>query len=185
MVGVAAIDATNRDRLTVAIVGAECSGKTTLARALAAHFGVSWIPEYAREYLAGHSAYDQDDLIEIARGQQRAEAHAAGGQLAIADTDLIVIKVWWDVRFGGENSRLDAMLDADLSGNRRRAYLLTTPDIPWVGDPLRENPLDRPALHARYRTLLDTLQVPYAEISGSRAQRLERAVAAVRRWLSR
>ena len=34
----------------VAIVGAESTGKTTLAQQLAEHFGTVWVPEYGREY---------------------------------------------------------------------------------------------------------------------------------------
>jgi NadR type nicotinamide-nucleotide adenylyltransferase len=184
-VGVARDDAANRS-LTVAIVGAECSGKTTLASGLAQRFGAPWVPEYARQYLAQRTAYDAADVLAIARGQQRAEdAMASQHDLVFADTDLIVIKVWWSVRFGGREEWVDATLAAQLSGDRARGYLLPTPDIPWKHDPLREHPNDRPALHARYKALLDDLGVQYLEVSGSEVQRLDAASAAVRRWLSR
>jgi nicotinamide riboside kinase len=184
-VGVASIDASNRGGLTVAIVGAECSGKTTLAEHLAQHFGVPWVPEFARTYLMDSVTYDADDVVAIARGQYAAETTAAGGHaLLFADTDLVVIKVWWDVRFGGGQPWVDATLAAQLTGERRRCYLLPTPDIPWRPDPLREHPHDRPALHTRYRKLLDSLGARYVEISGSPQQRLARAARAVNRWLS-
>ena len=32
----------------ICIIGAECTGKTTLARALAAHFACPWVPEHLR-----------------------------------------------------------------------------------------------------------------------------------------
>lgn len=179
-------DAATRSRLTVAVVGAECSGKTTLASGLAQHFGVPWVPEYAREYLAQRPDYDAADVLAIARGQHRAEsATTAQNDLVFADTDLVVIKVWWHVRYGGCDEWIDATLDALLAGERARAYLLPTPDIPWTPDPLREHPNDRLALHARYKTLLDDLGVQYLEVSGSKDQRLHTASAAVRRWLSR
>ena len=42
----------------VAMVGAESTGKTTLAQALAAHFRTVRVPEFAREYLMmGHRSY--------------------------------------------------------------------------------------------------------------------------------
>lgn len=182
----ARIDAANRSRLTVAVVGAECSGKTTLASGLAQRFGVPWVPEYAREYLAQRPDYDAADVLAIARGQQRAEdAATSRNDLVFADTDLVVIKVWWNVRYGGGEEWIDATLDALIAGDRARGYLLPTPDIPWTPDPLREHPNERPALHARYRKLLDDLGVPYLEVSGSEEQRLDAASAAVRRWLSR
>lgn len=187
----ARIDASNSGGLTVAIVGAECSGKTTLAIQLAQRFGARCVAEYARSYLdraraEGRVGYRADDVLAIARGQRDAEAAATiGDELVIADTDLVVVKIWWDVRFGGANSWLDGALRDALSGPRRRRYLLTRPDIPWVADPLRENPNDRAVLHERYRALLDSLDIGYVELAGSPDERLDRAGAAVGGWLAR
>ncbi len=182
----AAVDASNSDGLTVAIVGAECSGKTTLAEQLAQRFGAPWVPEYSRSYLHGRTTYDAADVLAIAQGQHAAETAASKGHpLLFADTDLVVIKVWWDVRFGGSHPWVDATLAAQLSSTRRRCFLLPTPDIPWTPDPLREHPRDRPALHERYRKLLDVLGAAYLEVTGSPQQRLDVASDAVARWLSR
>lgn len=181
----AAIDATNSRRLTVAIVGAECSGKTTLAEELALRFDTACVPEFSREYLAAGASYDQADVLAIAKGQYAAETAAGAAQsLLIADTDLVVIKVWWAVRYGGGHPWVDATLAEQLA-SERRCYLLPTPDIPWAPDPLREHPNDRPALHARYRALLDSLGVDYLEVSGTREERLARAATAIEDWLSR
>ena len=179
------IDATDRDGLTVAIVGAECAGKTTLAQSLAEHYRTPWVPEFARTYLT-RPTYATDDVRAIARGQHAAEATAAAGApLLFADTDLVVVKVWWDVRFGGGDEWVDATLAGVLAARRRRAYLLSAPDIPWVADALRENPGDRPALHERYRRLLQSLGVDYVEVGGSREQRTASAIRAVDAWINR
>lgn len=181
----AAIDAANSGRLTVAVVGAECSGKTTLAEGLARRFDTVCVPEFSREYLAPRASYEQADVLAIAKGQYAAEvATGAAQSLLIADTDLIVIKVWWEVRYGGAHPWVDATL-AEQFARERRCYLLPTPDIPWAPDPLREHPNDRPVLHARYRALLDSLGVEYLEVSGTREERLARAAAAIEGWLSR
>jgi len=179
----ATIDATHGNGLTVAVVGAECSGKTTLARELAEHFDAPCVPEYARAYLQGPT-YGPDDVLAIARGQHESEL-AEMGPLVIADTDLVVIKIWWQVRFGGANEFVDSTLRRAIAGPRGRAYLLAKPDIPWEPDPLRENPHDRPALHALYRGLLQSLGTDFVEIGGSREVRRARAIAVVERWLSR
>lgn len=54
----------------ITIVGPESSGKTTLARQLAADIGCPWVPEYARKYLEvlGRE-YNEDDLSLISEGQ--------------------------------------------------------------------------------------------------------------------
>jgi NadR type nicotinamide-nucleotide adenylyltransferase len=180
MVGMANV--ATPDGLTIALVGAECSGKTTLARSLAARLGAPWVPEYARTYLAGRMEYESSDVLAIARGQRRAEQALTdtGHRLVIVDTDLIVIKIWWTVRFGENNPWIETALREDLAAPRRRLYLLPRPDFPWVGDPLRENPDDRAALHERYRSLLDELGVAYREMTGAKQQRLTAAESAVR-----
>lgn len=54
----------------ITIVGAENSGKTSLAIFLAAFFRCTWVPEYAREYLATlDRPYDEKDLEAITNGQ--------------------------------------------------------------------------------------------------------------------
>ena len=56
----------------ITIVGPESSGKTTLARQLAAELGCPWVPEYAREYLEQRGGYyDESDIEMIAEGQMK------------------------------------------------------------------------------------------------------------------
>jgi nicotinamide riboside kinase len=54
----------------ICVVGAESSGKTTLARQLADYYACLWVPEYAREYLSNLARpYDLSDLEKIASVQ--------------------------------------------------------------------------------------------------------------------
>lgn len=54
----------------ITIVGAESSGKTTLAQLLSSYFNCTWIPEYARDYLEGLGKdYTEEDLDIIAKRQ--------------------------------------------------------------------------------------------------------------------
>ena len=51
----------------VIVTGPECSGKTTLCKALSKYFKIPISNEYAREYLKKLGLkYIQEDLIEIA-----------------------------------------------------------------------------------------------------------------------
>ena len=38
----------------ICLLGAECTGKTTLTQALAAHYGALWVPEYLRVFCDQH-----------------------------------------------------------------------------------------------------------------------------------
>lgn len=163
--------------LIIAIVGPESSGKTSLAESLAGEFSVPWLPEYARQYLAGRPEYSEADLEEIGRGQLARESAfiAANPDFVVLDTDLIVISVWWHDRFG----HVPAWVKGHLDRQPPRHYLLTRPDLPWEPDPLRVSPLDRERLFGLYRELLSDRGFRFHEIYGQGAARLERAVSAV------
>lgn len=162
----------------IAISGPESSGKTSLAQALAARFGTVWTDEYARAYLEEKGGtYGFGDLAEIARGQlQRQDEDALLAQgFHFCDTDLVALKVWSDYRFG----RTDPFILEELQKNRYDLTLLCRPDIPWEADPLRENPHDRDILFLLFKKELESLQVPFVEISGTGEDRLEIAARAL------
>ena len=186
--------------LIVCLTGAECSGKTTLAETLAESYGAPLVHEAARGYLerrrrvlrragaegnaptSDRVAYGKDDVLAIAKEQVRLEqaALADGPPLLICDTDLLVIQVWWEVKYGA----LPEELRQALGKRSPRAYLLTRPDIPWAPDPLRESGGDRDGLHLRYRHLLANGDYPYAEVGGDRGVRLAAAKTAIDNWLA-
>lgn len=56
----------------VAILGAESTGKTTLARLLASHFNTVWVEEYARNYMQQNKTnYSANTIIEIAKNNYK------------------------------------------------------------------------------------------------------------------
>jgi nicotinamide riboside kinase len=62
------------DAQRVAILGAESTGKSTLAPALAARYGTLWVPEYLREFVDTHGRVPhEDDQPGIARTQLERE----------------------------------------------------------------------------------------------------------------
>jgi nicotinamide riboside kinase len=157
------------------VTGAECTGKSTLSAALAAHFDVPLVAEVARAYLNGRADYGPDDVLEIAARQQAAEAEALRrSNLVVADTDLTVIQIWWEEKFGA----LPEILTQALDRRSPRGYLLACPDLSWEFDPLRESPNDRPRLHDRYRTVLAAGPFPFREVAGRDGARVAAALAA-------
>jgi NadR type nicotinamide-nucleotide adenylyltransferase len=168
----------------IAITGPESTGKTTLARQLAAHYETLWVPEFARFYLTFlDRAYTPEDVIEIAKGQQNWENELSklNPTLLFCDTDLMVAKIWLQFKYHLENE----WIESQLKSNTYDFHLLCNIDLPWQDDPLRENPnlQDRQTLYDLYKQELTTLNVPFFEISGNESARLERAKRLIDNYL--
>ena len=164
--------------LRVAVVGAESTGKTTLARALAARFATSWAPEFARGYLQERGGSCRpEDLPAIARGQADAEGRLAreADRVLFCDTDLLTTALWSERYFGevdGEVRRLAA-------GGRYGLTLLCENDLPWVGDGLRDSPGHRAWFRGRFEAELDARGRPWRPVAGTGEARTESALSAV------
>jgi NadR type nicotinamide-nucleotide adenylyltransferase len=169
--------------IKIAVTGPESSGKTTLAKALALHYKTACVPEFSRLYLANRgNVYDEADLLEIAKGQYNWElAYARDAKrLLICDTDLLVVKIWAEVRF----QECHPWIDRQLNLHPYDLFLLCKPDIPWEPDPQRENPHDREVLYQRYWKVLSGMNANFLEINGpEREQRLNLAVAGIDKFL--
>lgn len=164
--------------IKVAITGPECSGKTTLAIALGAHFNVSWIPEFARNYLSKlERSYQQDDLDVIAQQQQNVInlMSKTSNNLMIVDTEMFVMKIWSEEKFGSVSTSINSI----LKEQNYDLYLLCKPDIPYEFDPLRENPEDRDRLYELYKKELEKSDLHFVEIKGFEKQRVDFAIAEI------
>ena len=93
--------------VVVALLGAESTGKTTLAQALVTRLSVdgrrvALVSEYLREFCDRHGRTPrQDEQVDIADEQTRRIAAAARTHdLVIADTTALMIAVYSDPVFG-------------------------------------------------------------------------------------
>jgi NadR type nicotinamide-nucleotide adenylyltransferase len=167
--------------LRIAILGTASSGKSTLAAALAAHYGTVWVPEYLREFVdtAGRVPVEADQ-IHIARTQRTREDAAAqdAQRYLFCDTTPLMTAVYSRHYFGGIDAQLAPLADAHA-----RDYdltLLTAADIPWEADGLmRENEEVSITIN---RLLLEELAargITYVPIGGGLAQRVTQAADAL------
>lgn len=166
----------------IAIVGPESTGKSVLSEKLAKHYQTEWVQEYAREYLEGLGRpYMREDLAEIAKGQLAAEDALIGkaNRLLVCDTNLVVIKIWSDVKYG----ECDQWIVDEMESRHYDLHLLMNIDLPWEYDPLREHPETRDFLFEKYEAELKRLASPYAIIGGDYRQRFERAKAEIEKIL--
>ena len=159
--------------------GPESCGKTTLATQLSELLHAPLVDEVAREYLDDcyrqnpDFQYQQHDLLAIARLQHAREQQALAQkpEYLICDTDLLVIVVWSEVVFGSCEPEIIELLKHALA-TTQRTYLLCDHHIPWQHDPLRENPLDRDMLFARYLAKLDNMGINFITACGNPQERL-------------
>jgi len=163
---------------TIALIGPESSGKSTLARYLSDKFGYVAIDEYAREYLVRlNRPYSLNDVLHIYNHQTEKQIECLKGNPPgiVADTEGINIKVWCEEVFGESPIWLDGMIELHYYD----LYLLTAPDIPYVPDPLRENPGRGEYFFNRFKDELDKRKLPYVVISGHWGERCQMAMDAI------
>ena len=174
----------------VALLGAESTGKTTLAAELATALAARGtpavvVPEYLREFCDTLARTPrQDEQQGIAAEQTRrieAAARANPGGMVIADTTALMIAVYSDQVFG--DTSLYPQAEADHA--RCDATLLTALDLPWLADGLqRDGPHVRDPVDARVRAALARAGCGYAVVSGTGGDRLAAALAGIDRAMN-
>lgn len=171
--------------------GPEASGKTSLARYMAALTGLPLVEEQVRELAEQQQRDTLPPGLEFALPDFSREKSKQGSQeylftatqvLALAelqfaaehlrsiqmghplilDTDLLTYLVWYTERHGPPPRHWAGRLQ------RRRGahYLLCRPDLPWEPDPMRSNPDDRDRLFDVYRHQLEALGLKYSIVEG-------------------
>ncbi|MBW8848794.1 MAG: ATP-binding protein [Burkholderiales bacterium] len=163
----------------VTLLGAECTGKSTLAEELARQFNAGLVTEYLREWCDTHGRTPQrQEQAHIATEQAaRIGAAARTHALVICDTTPLITALCSQHYFND-----DALLAGALAFQRRCSLtLLCAPDLPWQADGIqRDGPEVRARFDARLRAALAGHGLPWVDIQGDEAARLARALQAVR-----
>jgi NadR type nicotinamide-nucleotide adenylyltransferase len=154
-------------RRNVTIFGAESTGKTTLARALAEEFGGRFYFEYARPYLETvKNEITVDTMTDIWEGQRALQTAALYMSPTPAfnffDTDLFsTVGYWqfphWQKTLGScpEDLVEDALVfKSDL-------YIMLASNIPFEEDPLRYGGDKREGSDEYWKNVLDQYNIPY------------------------
>ncbi|MEP6755860.1 MAG: AAA family ATPase [Chthonomonadales bacterium] len=169
--------------LRVCMVGAESTGKTTLARGLAEHFNTNWVEEYGRRYtelkLEKARSMDEikwgtEDFRVIARRQRAMEDRAArkADKLLFCDTDAFATAIWHERYMQTRDLPTEQIDDP----SRIALYFLTDVDTPFHQDGLRDGEAIRHWMHDRFKQRLTAEGRRFVEISGGPEERLGLAI---------
>lgn len=171
------------DAVRICLIGAECTGKTTLAQALALHFGGLWVPEQLRAFCDLHGRtprMEEQAAIMRAQFEQEERVAALARQKAcgyvFCDSPPLLTAIYSDYYFSDPS-----LFDCARALHARYALtLVLAPDLPWQPDGLqRASEVVRAAVHNQVQHALQAMRVPQIEVAGLHKARLQAAIEAV------
>ena len=167
--------------MIVAILGAESTGKSTLARSLCTALAdqgrrVALVGEVLREFCdARQRTPRQDEQASIAAEQtRRIDAAASSHDIVVADTTALQIAVYSEMVFGDRG-----LYDSALRAQARCDHtLLCALDLAWVADGLqRDGPHVREPVDALLRGALQQHPPGFSVVVGQGQARTAAALA--------
>jgi nicotinamide riboside kinase len=172
------------NRMKIALLGAESTGKSQLALALSARLkksglAVHRIDEYLREWCDTHERTPhQDEQLHIVETQISRVLATPANAVVIADTTPLMTAVYSQMLFNDHS--LDALALAHQS-----VYditLLTGLDLSWVSDGMqRIGAHVREPVDQKVRDMLALTGQPYQVVYGTGEQRLKNALFCIAR----
>lgn len=163
---------------SVALVGPEGAGKSTLATQLGKHYGTSVAQEYVRTFLDASGAWQPsaEELRDAVWNGTRtgwARARERATKFFIADTDQLSLALW-SLRLYGTFLKAEPV---------RPDFTVLLDDHPWSGPKDRDQPEARRQFVEEFRRLLTVRGTPHVFISGPREGRFRQAVEAIEAWV--
>ena len=165
--------------MKIALLGAESTGKSQLAKAIAQRLLELDLPavcvdEYLREWCEREQRTPtQDEQAEIAHTQMTRIEEADAGALVVADTTPLMTAIYSQMLFNDDSLNAQALRwqqQFDIT-------LLTGLDLPWVADGLqRDGAHVREPVDQHIRQMLALANVSYQVVYGQGIQRLDNAL---------
>lgn len=162
----------------VCILGGESSGKSTLAEALATHFGTVHVREYGRElWESRNGSLTYEDMLHIAETQVAAEDHACLGakRFLFCDTSPLTTLFYSQHLF----QRADAKLE-QLAERPYDLVIVCAADFAFVQDGTRQNANFREHQNAWYINELNRRGVPFLQVTGRLKERIAQVTERLR-----
>ena len=168
--------------MKIAILGAECSGKTTLAKRLDSEltrqgFSACFVAEALREWCDSNQRTPiANEQIDIAKLQIQRIQDAPAVDYLIADTTALITAIYSEIIFN-DTSLYPLALE---SQQRFDLTLVMGLDLPWVADGIqRDGVTIQSAFDVKLRYVLQSQGIGFSVIYGTGDERFNNAMAAM------
>ena len=156
----------------VVLMGAESTGKSTLAERLADDFQTEYVREYGREhYEARGGQLDLDDYVTIARLHREREDSAVARTNRFLFIDTNAITTMFFSHYYNRDSLPELRRLADECATRYRHVIVCDDDIPFEQDGWRDNVVWRGRMQGMVLHDLATRRIPFQVVHGSLNER--------------
>jgi NadR type nicotinamide-nucleotide adenylyltransferase len=179
--------------IRVVFTGSESTGKSTLAAAVAKHYGVEVVPEFVRAFAEQKGTpIEFSDHGAIARGQieledeyimratQISPALPALPALLIQDTDLLSTVVYCRHYFG----HCPPWIEEAAVARRPDLYLLCDIDTPWIADGVRDRGHLRDEMQRLFEEAIKAAGTARLTLSGTVQTRLREAIDGIDQFVA-
>jgi NadR type nicotinamide-nucleotide adenylyltransferase len=149
----------------VVFLGGESTGKSTLAKSLAARLETQFVAEYGRELWErkdGALIFEDMELIAQTQVRREIELSKLSKNWLFCDTSPLTTAFYSQSMFGTVSPQLE-----QLSKRSYEVTFLCAPDFDFVQDGTRQGENFRLAQHEWYSDELYKREIPFTELRGS------------------
>jgi HTH-type transcriptional regulator, transcriptional repressor of NAD biosynthesis genes len=168
----------------VVVCGAESTGTTTLAKALAERYQTVWVPEYGRtfsEAVGNHHIWSSDDFEHIIDWQNMMDDDFSqySGPVMFCDTDNIATLMFHELYMGRRAP--DSHWSKARNWARYKTLYIVTSDngVSFEDDGYRLFRSQRHWATNWFTSKLEQLNLPYIVVNGSHEERVDQAIQAI------
>lgn len=168
--------------IKIVILGTESTGKSTMVDQLSKYYNCSAVKEAGHDIISDSTSFSFDDLHRVAfeHSERIKSADLANSPIIIIDTDIHITESYGHFCF-------DKKLNVDESirkTNKALLYLYLCNDVEHVQDGTRLSKKDRDLLDKSHRKILSEYNIPFVEISGNWADRIQKAKTEINKLLT-
>jgi HTH-type transcriptional repressor of NAD biosynthesis genes len=148
---------------TICFYGPESTGKSTMAKKMAAHYQTEFVPEVAREIVSSND-FTLDEIVRIAKAQNERvkEKIKTANKFLFCDTDLITTQIYCRHYLKTVPDILYE-LEKEIKYDQ---YFLFDIDVPWVADGLRDLGDQRKKMFDVFKFELEKRSLDFTVVTG-------------------